>query len=591
MKSIYTEFINSGLLFDKTTQSLSSLPYLYEDVKIKANTFVTSAEYNSSIDKLFYNTLFIYRACNVADFKVFSSYNFSLSSQENNNFKFYINEKQFYNTANLILSSAIDAELISTKFSNNKLFYLLCASRKNVSVLSLSDEGDCSLEFTTTKVGSISSDINFGNIVDIKTSSDNNLYIADDLYGNIYHYDITNLNLNENILNKRLVLKNVIGGEGDANNKTKFGKIKNLAVNDNYIVVQDYYNKCFKIFDKNLNWVNTCIFTKLFNKVEEFTSILLGDDNSLFCGKNKSLYKFKFLNNEFIFEKEYDISQYFRDDEYVQNLKLYQTDKKIIYIVTKKSIKKVWISVLDYIIGQYSFENDENVNIRWLTTTNSGKGNDILTLYSTKNEKDNYSFYYDDVFINSLFDNKDFNIYSKDEVYIKENEYVSSWVFVKNLKKIYLNLLTIVKNIKYRYKEENLYQSYPSIKEKIYNFNLLGFLNIENNSNFDIGINEILQSSVINRCISEILDLQQIIIIYLINNLNDTVYYSPEPEKLQPTVKKYFYFADESLILSPNPVKLDIFQALAPGAGIVVSIGGAPIEGIDGINITEGVNI
>lgn len=592
MENIYSEFNKSDLIFDKTTQSLSALPYSYDDVKVKVNDFVTASVYNSIIDKLYYNTLYIYRACNVADFRMFSSYVFSLSSEIDNRFKFYIKENQYFNTANTILSSTIDAELINTQYSNNSLFFLICMDKQNISVLSLSEEGDCSLQFTTTKVGSVSSDIEFVDLIDVKCSGDNNLYIVDSFYDNIYHYDITNLNINENIFNKKLVLKNIIGGQGDVSIKNKFSKIKNIAVNNNYVVVQDNLSKCFKIFDKNLNWVNTCIFTKLFNKHSHFTCMLLGEDNTLYCGKNKSIFKFTFLNNELIFEKEYYVGVYFREDEYIKNLKIYQTDKKIIYIITQKSIKKVWITVLDYIIGQYSFDGEGDVDIKWLTTTKGKNESDIITLYSTKNEKDNFSFYYDSLYINSLLDDNKFAVYSKEDTYIKEDEYVESWILLKNLKKIYLNLLILVKNLKYRYKEENLGQAYPSIKDKLYNYNLIGFFNnIVFEDNFDIGVNEILQSDVLNRCVTQIIELQNIIILYLVNNLNDTVYFSPEPEKLKPTARKYFYFADESLIMSPNPVKLDIFEALAPGAGIVASLGGAPFEGINGISITEGVQV
>ena len=163
---------------------------------------------------------------------------------------------------------------------------------------------------------------------------------------------------------------------------------------------------------------------------------------------------------------------------------------------------------------------------------------------------------------------------------------------IKSFKKLFYNILLLIKNIKYRYKEENLGRSYPSIKKKIYNTNLLGFYNqIKFEDDFIIGINEILQGDILNRCIQQIVDLQSVIIVYLINNLDDSVYLSPEPEKAKSTVKKYFYFVDESLIMSPNPVKLDVFEALSPGPGIVASIGGAPLEGISGISITEGVNI
>jgi hypothetical protein len=593
MKSILSEFKESGLLFDKTTQSLTALPYEYNDVKIKVNDFVTSAVYNKCIQKLYYNLLFLYRACNVANFDLFNTYSFSLCTDTDNVLKNYNLEKQFYETKNDLLSGTKEAVLINTEFSNNNLNFLICINDKSVSVFSLNKEGSSSLFFNSTLVNGVSSDIKYSNLVDIKNSGDNNLYIVDDVYNNVYHYDISNLNKNENIFNKKLVLKNLIGGDGDVNERNRFGKIKNIAVNDNFLVVQDYENRCFKIYDKNLNWINTCIFYKLFKENEFFTCILLGKDNTLYCGKGKTIYKFNLVEKELIFEKEYYIGSYFRDEEEIQNLKLFQADKNIIYILTQTSIKKVWITLLDYIIGQYDIDNSEGVELKWLTTTRSEDEQDILSLYSTNGIKENFSLYYDKISLNSLLDVYDFPIYSlKEDLYLNKEEYVQCWTLIKNFKKLFYDVLLLIKNIKYRYKEENLGRSYPSIKKKIYNVNLLGFYNqIKFDDDFIIGVNEILQSDIINRCVQQIVNLQSVVVVYLINNMDDSVYLSPEPEKAKSTVKKYFYFVDESLIMSPNPVKLDVFEALSPGPGIVASIGGAPLEGISGISITEGVNI
>jgi hypothetical protein len=591
MKSIYTEFLNKGLIFDKTTQSLSSLPYEISDLKIKANDFVTFSVYNEVVKKLYYNMLFLYRACNVADFKVFNTYVFSISSQNNNGFKTYIKEGNYYSTENNILSSTIDAVLINTRFSNNQLSYLICMSEQALTVLSMTNEGSTGVSFTNTLVGSLSSEIRYGKLVDIKTSGDDNLYVVDSKYGNIYHYDIRNLNTDENIFNKKFVLKGIIGGQGGITDKNKFNEIKNIAVNDQYVVVQDYKNKCFKVFDKNLNWVSTNIFTKIFNKLEFFTCILLGKNNELYCGKDKSIFKFNFINNELVLEKEYFVGSYLKEEEIIKNLKLFQTDGSVIYVITQKSVKKIWVTVLDYIIGQNNVT--DNVDIKWLTTTKTVDNKDILTIYSGNESVENFSYFYDNININSLLRDNSFFIYTMEEdLFIRGDEYVQSWVMLKNFKKIYYNLLLLIQNLNYVYKEENLGNNYPSIKEKLYNFNILGYFNeIKFEDNFDIGVNEILQSDVLNRCINQVVELQQIIMLYLISNLNDTVYYSPEPEKIKPSARKYFYFADESLIMSPNPVKLDIFQSLAPGAGIVASLGGAPFEGINGISIKEGVEI
>ena len=193
MKSIFTEFEKSGLIFDKTTQSLSALPYEYDDIKIKVNEFVTSSVYNKAILKMYYNLLYIYRACNVADFNLFNTYNYSLSTEENNQLRFYIEQKQFFETKSNILSGTFEAVLINTDFSNNELNFLLAIDSTRVSVISLQKDGVCNLAFTNTLVGGVSSDIRYADLIDIKSSGDNHVYLVDGGYNNIYHYDVINL--------------------------------------------------------------------------------------------------------------------------------------------------------------------------------------------------------------------------------------------------------------------------------------------------------------------------------------------------------------------------------------------------------------
>ena len=139
MKSILAEFNESGLMFDKTTQSLTALPYSYDDVKIKVNDYVITSTYNNCIKKLYYNLLFLYRACNVADFNLFDTYSYSLSTEPNNSFRFYTTERQFFETKNNLLSGTIESVLINTQFSNNNLNFLLCIDNKSVDIKEIRD--------------------------------------------------------------------------------------------------------------------------------------------------------------------------------------------------------------------------------------------------------------------------------------------------------------------------------------------------------------------------------------------------------------------------------------------------------------------
>ena len=228
---------------------------------------------------------------------------------------------------------------------------------------------------------------------------------------------------------------------------------------------------------------------------------------------------------------------------------------------------------------------------KWLTVAPYNEELDILGLYCYGYDAENFSVYLDDIYYESLLNNDTFEIFSLEDCKIDKEEYVQSFVIRKNLEKIYYNTLIILQNIKYKFYED-LQSPYPVIIEKIYNNRFLGFTeDLSFETNFNIGINEILQAEVVNRCIQVITDLQNIILLYFLNNKNDKLYLSPNPVKLLPQTKNYTYFADESIFLNPNPVKLNIFDELSPTGGILTTFGGAPYKGDGSIIIEDGVNI
>ena len=232
------------------------------------------------------------------------------------------------------------------------------------------------------------------------------------------------------------------------------------------------------------------------------------------------------------------------------------------------------------------------MSFKWLSVAPYSDELDIVALYGYSNQGgENLSINLDKTYYNSLLNTFNFNVYSQDEINVNSEEYVQSWVIVKNLQKALTNCLLLLQNIKFRFFEKEGNQ-YPIIDKKVYNSSFFSFVNsLTLNNDFSIGVNEIFQSEVINRCLKQIYDLQIIILIYIINNQDNRVYYSPDPSFNDPSVKKYVYYVDDSLILSPNPIKLNIFSELGPGAGLLTSLGGAPYTGIQGIVVQEGVNI
>jgi len=590
MNSIIKEFNKSGLILDKTTQSLTALPYDYINVKFKSNSYVTSKNFNEAIDKLYYNLMYIYRGCKVGSFNLFQTYFYTISTNKISPNYSGIQNNYEPTTISLEELSASKVGHILPYDIVRRGTYLFFASGGLMTCLFTSRDIN-KLIFSTSNIDPLSGDIKFRNISDIKSDYYENLYVVDSEYNNIYQYRIDNFISRENIYRERLFIKNLIGGQGESKDNNKFFKLKNVAVNKNYVVAQDVGNQSFKIFDKNLNWKSTNVFKKLFDKYEYFDDILLDDANNLICAKSNIIILLKYDNGFFRTYSENKITQYLQSDEYIKQLILSPSDKNVIYIVTNLTVKKAWTTNLNYVIGSFNYNSQSNINVKWMSVSPGGNNNDIVALYSHIGDKEQLSVSFDSINYSSLFNVEDFNIYTKDEVKLNKDEYVQSWTIIKNLQKIYYNCLIVIQNIKYKFIEKEGI-NYPVISDKLYNTSFLAYSSpIEFEKDFDIGINEIFQAEVINRCIKILVELQSVILIYIINNKNNKKYYSPEPEKSGLPVKKYLYFADESLILIPNPAKLDIFQEITPGAGILNSLGGAPYSGIEGISITDGVVI
>lgn len=593
MISIYNEFLDTGFILDKTTQSLSALPYTYDDCKVKTNQYVTSNNFNSSVEKLYNNLMYIYRGCSVGSFEVFYSYLYSISSSR---FSPYYKSSIDNYTFNNILTATSSPHLTASKGGvylpykkgedGNYLFFI---DNENISCV-YTDLVNVKFVFKTTNIDPLSGDIKFKHLTDIKSDKKSVLYVVDNVYNNIYQYNIKNFLEGENIYQEKLFLKNIVGGIGSVTDKNKFNGLYNIAVDENYVVAQDVYNSSFKLYDSNLNWLGTTTLIKIFKKVSKFDAIYL-HNSSLYCGVSSNIFKFNLINNSFVFEKEYSLKNYFNGDEYIRGIEKIDSNEQIVYIVTNKSVKKVWLSSLEYVVGEFNYGNNPNRDIKWLASTSYSSSLDILALYSNNGLVDNLSINQDNVYYNSLLNNNNFEIYSKNDCLVKKDEYVQPFVLLKCLEKIYYSTLTLLQNVKYKFAEDVTFP-YPVITEKIYNQQFLGFVdNLSYDSNFDIGVNEIFQAEVLNRCIKQIHDLQLILLVYFINNKSSKTYYSPDPGKVNPAIKSFVYFCDESIILTPNPVKLDIFGELYPGGGVLTSLGGAPYRGIEGITIEEGVNI
>ena len=592
MIDILTEFEKTDMLFDKTTQSLTSFPFNFDDIKIGGNEYVTDTAINDAIKKLHYNYLYIYRGCNVVNFEVFDSYYYTISSIRAE--PLFVNVNNRYSLSkpeNTVLTSGRSCVILPYDRVVQSS-YVFVAEQNFITCLK-TGLNVLDVVFKTSNADPLSGDIKFRNLTDIKSDLYDNLYVVENGYNTIYQYNIKSFVSSEYIYREKLFLKNAIGGVGNVTDNNKFKNLVSVAVNDNIVVAQDIGNKCFKVFDKDLNWLNTSIFEEIFNSVTKFDGLILDQNNNLYCGAGKKIYKFTYLPdiNVYEYQSNYDLGDYFGATETIKALHNIPSNRDIFYVQTNLSIKKLWFTTLTYVIGDFYFSNNNDIDIKWSAVSKFDDEKDVLILYTNKNNKESLTVNLDKTYVNSLFNIEQFSIFELNELLIHKDEYVQSYVILSKLSKLYYNIFLLLQNIKYKYKEKTL-NKYPIIEEKIYNKGFLGYIDsINYEKNFDLGVNEIFQSDVLNRVLQEIYNFQLTVLLYIVNNESDTVYLSPDPTSATPTTKRYVYFVDDSILLSPNPITLNIFEELDPGPGMLTSLGGAPILSDESISIVEGIAI
>jgi len=588
MNSVLSEFHKTGMLFDKTTKDATLLPYEFNSVKVKTNTFLSPNSLNSIFKKLYYNFLFLYKNSTIGDFKVFETKDYTLSTF--NTFPFVKEtsfREEFLNTNSSLFLNSSGAVLVTDNKLKDFRYLIVYSQNRLIGVQLKRDTVD--FVFNTTLIDTVSGSINYLEISDIKCYDNNNMFVVDSAYNIIVKYDISTFINNENIYQRKPIIKKVVGGVGALEDRDKFLRLRKITSNNNLLVAYDEGNRCFKIFDTNLNWLNTIVISKFFTEeVDRFIDLILLDNNDIICCDSEKLYYFLYDNNSYSLLRIYSLERFLKENENIVKLNLCFFEKNIIYVVTNKSVKKIWITQLDDLIGEYYIDKN-NSNILWVVNSKYDNNSDSVVLFAKDNNKQLFNLYKDSLFLNTILNNLDFNIYDEKDIVLNQEEYIQSWVIIKAFTKLQYNNFILAKEVKFKFLEDKD-KEYDVIIDKIYNNSIVNFSNdFKFDDNFNIGVNEIFQAEVINRVIFNIINFQKILLRFVINNKNLKSFLSPNPFRGDEALRSYYYFVDDSLLLDPNPVILQVFEELSPGPGLSTSLGGAPYSSLDDISITEGV--
>lgn len=291
---------------------------------------------------------------------------------------------------------------------------------------------------------------------------------------------------------------NVVGGFGNKDLTSKFYSPTHIHHKDNNLYVTDFNNFSVKKFTTNLGWIKSYY-------IEDFK-----DNLPISCAVTSKDHKFIssaifiLTNTNKVYILNQDGSFYNTNTPYIQLIHDNLTPKQIIldtnedffYIiysshVVKYSILGLYINVVEHLPTNSNFicgESDVYHNIYIADSKRIFKFADIVEDFSIINE--NY---------NSLY-------WTKDDLIIKEDEFVQDWVYNRCLKRVAHNVDIFRKSIHSQFSAKTIYS--PTETTTYYTATPISEPITDSCSNLinevGIGANEFTTTQILNRNIEKV---------------------------------------------------------------------------------------
>lgn len=424
----------------------------------------------------------------------------------------------FYSNLSAGIDDLVDVQVGYNSYTNTKV--LICASKTNLFIFT-DVNGNFDLVYSSNTVG-YKRDIVFVNITSILIDG-TTLYVADSYHNSIYKLDASGFLSNNHINSDRLIVENIIGGTGTGSDTTQFSIPVLQFIFGGKIFVFDKDNKFIKIYDLNLNFINSINLSNLFKRfpftptIRPFTKNIHNGELQIYLLSTYTLItkQLPYTINSIVILNPNTFTPY-----KAVNITFNNTLENIRYCL--QSANEENISYVMTNIGLYKFNTTNFSQIGYFgQVINNCKyiclveedGKDVVYVYSTPGYGI-FTKYVEESTYTTLLTNDDFNVYSLDELYINENENQTFFVYNKTFKKLFQNFYKLLTNIAFR-------PSYSLVIGTSLNshiFNGLKYLDNATSQNlilteskdFYIGENEIFCNSVINRVITKFyITLQQ----------------------------------------------------------------------------------
>jgi hypothetical protein len=451
--NIAQEVNNYEMIYDRYPSQLISLPYSLEEIKIQPNDTVNSDVINLKLQHLYENFLYIYTRSKIASniipisstavlgmstYFTYLAWNYNLSSSEFKPVTWSLPDA-FNNIKTIHAISSPDLGEYSIFGSNGKTLFIVRSTNTESEVLSTS----VITQFNTPA----SNNVSFTNIEAITDGPDQSILVLDSGNNSLYQYEAKGYTQDNNVFFNRLVFKNLLGGYGSADDKLSFNAPTDVVAYNGNIYVLDTGNSCVKKYDQNLNWVSTYRLNRDFLNTppKKLTVDAGGNFFCLLSGNRINIYSPNFQ------QKTEVAIDYLNKTETIIDIVFSKTDANIYYVVTNENIYKGLVNNPGNTIGKYLLYLHRYNDTQTISAfTSIGIGNNDRNLIVSKNPSTNAQIigaFYDNINLYDILSIPNFDIYTMNDISIKPDEYVQSWVINKSLVKLVTNHLRFIEQI------------------------------------------------------------------------------------------------------------------------------------------------
>ena len=566
-QQILTALSAANYTQDRLPGDILVLPESMYDIKVKVNDLVVSETINFSLEKLYNNWLYMISK------SIIPSNNIPNKDFANKMIVDNANGLSWIDTFETIddfekASASFDRNdsLLNgveqiTKIRNvadPDNYNIIANTTTNIILLSGTDTtsidiignyfNQSNIILSNSDVTHPSNEILFRDIANHVVTDDNELFVLDKFHRTIFKFDISGiLTLDRAILQNNTpgrLMTGMIGGPGDIQDKTRFDSPIVLETVDNLIYAIDHSasESAIKVFDSDLNWKQSVTLGNIlsagplhmkYNDQTERFYILCHAGTTAFNNNQTINYE---LASEpatlVILDKnlQYVSTEPLNDDTYSTRIntqryrKVYfsEENKNIMYVVTNKGVFKKYVSRPTRFIGQFLLQ-EKNIGVGdsvqdfadmsiFPTTV---MDNDVMTvkdeiLLMDKSRRVIFQFLEDSNYERSIQTEFDSKALFFDRMQVQDDEYVSTLTYNKVLTKhMYNNMLLLENTFRKFTTKFNRYGISQYIGFRYLNRDELQQINYTVPLDAYIGNNELLLSATINRCLNQILLLQE----------------------------------------------------------------------------------